>query len=403
MKKMSPVSVIIPAAGESRRFLKSKGASRATMNKLYAALGARPLIAHTLACFDALSEVQEIIVALPRGQEKYFRREILSSQKFRKPVFLVQGGATRAESVLNALKRVSKKSNYVCIHDGARPLVQASWLQMLLKNLNGCDGVVLGRPSVSTVKEYDPESGEIKRTLARHELFEAETPQLFKKEVLLQSYRILGARAFSATDDASLVEAIGGRVKAFAQTDPNIKVTTYQDLAIAENLAQCGRSQTLRFGSGFDRHRLVAKRPFFLGGVRIPSRVGPLGHSDGDPLLHAITDGILGAIGAGDIGDFFPDTSRRWKNANSSVFLKKAILLAREKGMQPAQLDATIFLERPKLSMHKKKIKMKLAQLLSLLPADVNVKAKTAEGLGAEGAGLAVSCQALVVLKSIHS
>ncbi len=393
---MSPVSVIIPAAGLGLRFRKSAN-DKVTL-KLYSKLGNKPLIAHVLSAFSTLPSVGEIVIAIEPNGEKRFRREILSQTNIKKPVILVRGGKTRAESVWNALKRVSKKSTHVCIHDAARPLIQAEWLTHLMKNLNGWDAVVLGRPVVPTVKVFDQRTGEIKRTLNRTELFEAETPQLIKKEALLKAYETLGSRAFQLTDDVSLIEATGGRVKAVTHSEPNIKVTTYSDLILARNLKE--GSAVLRFGLGFDRHRLVSKRPFYLGGIRIPSNVGPLGHSDGDPLLHAVTDAILGAIGAGDIGDFFPNTNKRWKNVKSERFLKEAIEMAKKKGIKPAQVDATIVLERPKLGTYKKKIQLHLAKLLSLSSTDVSIKAKTAEGLGPEGEGSAVSCQALVVLRS---
>jgi 2-C-methyl-D-erythritol 2,4-cyclodiphosphate synthase len=294
---------------------------------------------------------------------------------------------------------VSKKSRLVCIHDGARPLVEPGWIKQLVQSLNGTDGVVWGRNAVPTVKLFDPVTGEIKRTLKRSELFEAETPQLFKRTSLIKAYQALKERALQATDDASLIEATGGKVKAVTHSNLNIKVTTPQDLKVVKAVLGSGESN-LKFGLGFDRHRLIPKRAFYLGGLRIPSKVGPVGHSDGDPLLHAITDAILGAIGAGDIGDFFPDTNKRWKNVKSTVFLKEAVKQAEKLGFRPIQVDTTIILERPKLGPWKKKIQAHLSKLLSVARDSVSVKAKTAEGFGPEGEGLAVSAQALVVLSS---
>ncbi|MBI3999119.1 MAG: 2-C-methyl-D-erythritol 4-phosphate cytidylyltransferase [Candidatus Omnitrophica bacterium] len=394
MRRSNGISVIIPAAGSGKRFQES--ASHPPVSKLYSRLQNQPLIAHTLRAFDSASSVREIIVALEPQGMKIFRRKVLSHLKLKKPLVLVSGGKTRAQSVWNGLKHVSKKSTHVCIHDAARPLVKSSWLTHLINHLNGWDGVVLGRGSVSTVKMFEPKTGEIQKTIDRSELFEAETPQLIKKEVLLKAYQTLGKQAFQATDDASLIESIGGRIKAVPCSESNVKVTTYSDLVLIKRMVE--PQPALKFGLGFDRHRLVSKRPFYLGGIRLKTSFGPLGHSDGDPLLHAITDAILGAVGAGDIGDFFPDTSRRWKNMKSTRFLKEAVRVAVEKGFLPLQVDATIFLERPKLGQAKKVIQAHIAKLLSLSPDEVSIKAKTAEGFGPEGAGQAVSCQALVVL-----
>jgi 2-C-methyl-D-erythritol 4-phosphate cytidylyltransferase/2-C-methyl-D-erythritol 2,4-cyclodiphosphate synthase len=268
-------------------------------------------------------------------------------------------------------------------------------LYRLVESLNGWDGVVLGRRAVPTIKLFEPGTGEIKRTLERTQLFEAETPQLFKKSSLIKAYRGLKERAFRATDDASLIEATGGKMKALAHSNLNIKVTTYQDLKVVKAIIG---EERLKFGLGLDRHRLIPKRIFYLGGLRIPSKVGPIGHSDGDPLLHAVTDAILGAIGAGDIGDFFPDTNKRWEKVRSVLLLKEAIKQANQKGFRPLQVDATIILERPKLGSWKKKIRTHLSKLLLIKKDNISIKAKTAEGLGPEGEGLAVSCQALVVL-----
>lgn len=157
----------------------------------------------------------------------------------------------------------------------------------------------------------------------------------------------------------------------------------------------------MRVGHGWDSHRLGPGRPFVLGGVTLPSEVGPLGHSDGDALLHALTDAVLGAAGLGDIGTHFPDTDPRWKGKESAHFLEAAVAWAAERGLRPVNADATVILERPKLGPHRAAIVAKVAELLDL-PADrVNLKAKTAEGLGPVGEGLSVECHAVVLLAPV--
>lgn len=154
----------------------------------------------------------------------------------------------------------------------------------------------------------------------------------------------------------------------------------------------------MRVGHGWDSHRLGPDRPFVLGGVPLPSEVGPLGHSDGDALLHALTDAVLGAAGLGDIGTHFPDSDPRWKGKDSAHFLEAAVAWAAERGLHPVNADATVILERPKLGPHRAAIVARVAELLDL-PADrVNLKAKTAEGLGPVGEGLSVECHAVVLL-----
>lgn len=398
-QKSNGVSVIIPAAGLGERFNKSRADLKtAAIPKLFVPLKNQPLILHVLKEFGSSPSVREIILSIDSKSKQLFQK-ILTGVKFKKPVSLVNGGKTRAESVWNALKRISPKSEYVCVHDGARPLFKASWLEQMLSHMNDWDGLVLGRSAVPTIKVFDPASGEINETLNRKSLFEAETPQLLKKDVLINAYQTLGKRAFGATDDVSIIEAAGGRTKVVMHQEPNIKITTYQDLKIARSLM--GDETTMRFGFGFDRHRLIPGRPLLIGGVRIKSSLGSLGHSDGDALFHAVTDAILGAIGAGDIGDFFPNT-KRWQNKKSEIFLVEAIQLAAKRGLKLVQMDSTIILERPRLGNQKLKIKKHLTKLLSLSEDKVSVKAKTAEGLGPEGEGRAISAQALVVLGSIE-
>ncbi len=387
------ISVIIPAAGTSSRFQTNKGTF---FSKLFEELDGKPLILHSILTLGSISDVSEIVIPTHPKLKKELG-VLIRKFKVGCRIKIVNGGKTRAESVWFALKQISSGSSHVMIHDGARPLVRSEWIKQLTKNLNGNDGVVLGRMAVPTIKRLSENSTEINETLNRRELFEAETPQLFKKEILLSAYRQIGERAFQATDDSSLVELIGGSVKAVLHEGSNLKITTKEDLVLARNMKES--VSDIRFGLGFDRHRLVSKRPFYLGGIKIPSLVGPLGHSDGDPLLHAVIDGMLGALGLGDIGDFFPDTSKRFKNIPSTLLLREAQKLILKKGFKVSQIDATVFLERPKLGPHKKKIQKHLSKLFDLDISKVGIKAKTAEGLGAEGAGEAVSAEALVVLK----
>jgi 2-C-methyl-D-erythritol 2,4-cyclodiphosphate synthase len=154
----------------------------------------------------------------------------------------------------------------------------------------------------------------------------------------------------------------------------------------------------MRVGHGWDSHRLGPGRPFVLGGVSLPSETGPLGHSDGDALLHALTDAVLGAAGLGDIGSHFADTDPRWEGMESEHFLKAALAWAGERSLHPLNADVTVILEKPKLGPHRQAIVARLAELLELPVERVNLKAKTAEGLGPVGEGLSVECHAVVLL-----
>lgn len=392
-RKKKPIfSVVIPAAGESSRFGRQ---NKRFVSKLLLGLSGKPVLERSLAVFRSLPEVREIVVAAHPKLARVLRRDKAVEWAGKKPVKIILGGRTRGESVWLGLRRTSKKTSHVIIHDGARPLVRPEWVAGAISALNGADGVVLGRSVIPTMKRVKRD-GEILETVNREELFEAETPQVFKKDVLLDAYKRLGPAAFGLSDDAALVELAGGTVKAFLHQGTNLKITTPGDLELAERMISGGGQ--MRFGLGFDTHRLVNGRIFFLGGIRLKAPFGPLGHSDGDPLLHAVIDGMLGAAGLGDIGDLFSDRNPKWKNISSFVLAEKTHKLLNENGLRVFQIDATVFLEKPKLGDSKRKIALHLAKLFSLPPARVSVKAKTAEGLGPEGRSEAVSAQALVVL-----
>lgn len=385
------ISVLIPAAGSGSRFKQKK-------SKLEALLGGRPVIWHSLAQFREIKGVQEIVIATQPTFRKFLDAQV-RSLKLPFSVKIVKGGKTRAESVHRALQGASKKSDYVLIHDGARPLVKPEWIRKLIREINGADGAVLGRSVFSTIKRFSPVNREILETVDRQTLFEAETPQFFKKSALEQAYKTLNSCAFHATDDASLIELTGGDVRAVCHEGSNLKITTTSDLELAEKMLSA-TPENFRFGLGLDRHRLAKGRAFHLGGVRLKSDFGPVGHSDGDPLLHSIIDGMLGALGLGDIGDFFPDSSSRYKNIKSSILAKKALKLIESKGFSVYQIDATVILDRPKLGPSKKAICMSLSKIFNLPISKVSCKAKTSEGVGPEKMNQAVSAEALVVLRT---
>jgi 2-C-methyl-D-erythritol 4-phosphate cytidylyltransferase/2-C-methyl-D-erythritol 2,4-cyclodiphosphate synthase len=264
---------------------------------------------------------------------------------------------------------------------------------------------------VPTLKRVTSRNGQVVETVSRENLFEAETPQLVRRSFLLKAYR-LNPHAYRATDESSLVESLGGRVKVLAHTGWNVKVTTPEDLKLAEAYYHRGQSPKkgtvpfcvafgFRIGFGRDTHRLVPGRPFYLGGIHLPFEKGTLGHSDGDALLHAIADALLGALGLGDIGEWFPSSNPRFKDMRSEKMVEKILKETRRKGWQPERIDTVVLLEKPRLTPHKKKIQKKIARLLGISSEAVSIKAKTQEGLGPEGEGRAVTCEALVLLRRL--
>ena len=390
------VSLIIAAGGEGRRFREGwKSKDKDSLGKIFQPLAGKPLLAHALDSFRGFPQIREIIMAVPRGTESWIKKNILAKHR-NSSVRLVQGGKTRAASVLNALQKTSSQSEWVAVHDGARPFPPRQALTQLFQKSHEADAVILARPVVPTLKRVRPGNGRVVETVDRSSLYEAETPQLVRRASLLKAYE--NQNALAATDESSLIESMGGRVKILSHSGWNVKVTTPEDLQLAEMYYGRGEGK-IKIGFGKDTHRLVKGRKFYLGGVRIPYELGALGHSDGDALLHAVTDALLGASALGDIGEWFPDKNPKNKNIRSEKIFKKVLEEIYKKDWTPVQVDTVIILEKPKLGPLKKKIKLNLQKLLKLDGESVSVKAKTMEGLGPEGEGLAVTCEAVAVLK----
>ena len=396
------VSLIIPAAGLGSRFQqslsgreKTKGSFR---SKLCYQLGGEPVLLRTLKAFAKIPQIRETIVAVSpemRPEIRHWMRQL----KDRKVKWIL-GGKTRAASVLKALKKTSPRTEWAMVHDGARPLVSETSIKKVLRAAKGWDGVILARKVIPTIKKVLTVDGRIQETVDRDTLYEAETPQMVRRDVLVKAYQ-QNPKALEATDEAGLLEQIGARVRVVPHGDWNPKVTTLQDLLLAKSMTEKKNVQEVRVGIGFDTHRLVKGRKFYLGGIVIPSPKGSLGHSDGDVLLHALTDAILGAIGAGDIGEWFSDRDPKYKNMRSPYFLKSVLAEAERQGWAPYHADTNILLEAPKLYSHKARMRKSVAKCLGLPEKDVSIKARTREGLGPEGEGLAVTCEAVVSMKRV--
>ncbi|MBN1688337.1 MAG: 2-C-methyl-D-erythritol 2,4-cyclodiphosphate synthase [Candidatus Omnitrophica bacterium] len=394
------VSLIVAAGGSSLRFRESlirrgtKHGKESEAGKLFQWLAGKPVLVHSLLAFKKIPQIQETFVAIAPALKKPLEKVL--KQEGLVHVRVVRGGKTRAESVWNALRRTRTNHDWVMVHDGARPLVNSETIRKVLRAAKHADGVVLASKVVPTIKEVDS-AGTIQQTVDRTVLREAETPQLVKRDLLIRAYRKV-PNAMKATDEASLLELIGRCVKVITHEDWNPKITTLADLERAKGYIE-GEENPIFYGLGFDSHKLALGRPFYLGGVRIPYAKGALGHSDGDALLHAITDAILGAIGEGDIGEWFSDRDPRWKNVRSGRLLRKVVARADEKGWRTEHVDSVIILQKPKLSPYKEKIRKKIASDLSIPPARVSVKAKTMEGLESMEGGDVVICEAIVSMR----
>ncbi|MFZ5803192.1 MAG: 2-C-methyl-D-erythritol 2,4-cyclodiphosphate synthase [Candidatus Omnitrophota bacterium] len=397
------IGVVIAAGGRSSRFKKSllgleMGHRIAgAVDKLLAPFRGQPLIVETVRSFLEVGEIEEIAVAVPRRLLKRVRSlfQHLRGTKIR----VVTGGKNRSESVLAGLQAMSSRISWVMVHDGARPLISKRAIRKLLRYArpNAKAGAILAKKVVPTLKEADPRGKAVVRTVDRSCLWEAETPQLFRIDLLRKAFRNRKERSL-ATDEAMLMEENGTSVLLVENKDWNPKVTTSQDLALIRACQEGQLRREFRNGFGKDLHRLVGGRPLWIGGVRVPAPVGSLGHSDGDVLIHALIDALLGAIGEGDIGEHFPDSGLRWKNADSRVLLKKTLQKIKSFGWKVDAIDSVVSLERPKLRSYKQAIRKALGRCLELPVEQISVKAKTGEGLGEIGKGLAIAAEVLVTV-----
>jgi 2-C-methyl-D-erythritol 4-phosphate cytidylyltransferase/2-C-methyl-D-erythritol 2,4-cyclodiphosphate synthase len=386
------VSALVPSAGRGKRIRKEAGGG---LPKQYLKVGGVPILARTLAALNAVPEIKEIIVASAPEFSAEIRR-LASDYGIQKLKRVVRGGRTRTDSVYEALRRSSRRWPYALIHDGVRPFLSARAIGRFLAAVRKSryPAWVVGRPVVPTIKEV--RGNRVVRTVDRAAIWEIETPQVFAKKTLRSAYRFYRRDPFSATDDAALVERAGETVRIFPLRENNMKITTPDNLETARKYF--GREEW-RTGWGEDRHRLVPGRALYLGGLKIASDFGARGHSDGDVILHAVTDALLGALGLGDIGDFFPDTDPRYRGAASRKFVEGALERVQRLGYEVANVDTTLILESPKLGPSKKMIRKNLALILKLTEDRVGVKAKTAEGLGPEGRGEAIEAHAVVTLR----
>jgi 2-C-methyl-D-erythritol 4-phosphate cytidylyltransferase/2-C-methyl-D-erythritol 2,4-cyclodiphosphate synthase len=395
------VSAIIAAGGRGLRL-------GGVVPKQLIDLAGRPALERSVATFLAHPEIDEVVVALPAelaaDPPPYLRGTP-------KAVRIVAGGQRRQDSVANAFAVVSAESDLVVVHDAARPFASAELISRTIAAALEAGAALAALPARDTVKRAaDPDARAahrepalfVQETLPRQSIYLAQTPQAFRRDVLKDALALSEASA-DATDEATLAERAGHRVRLVEGEPGNIKLTLAEDLTIADAIArrQSHRPAIMaRVGTGYDLHRLVSGRRLVLAGIPIPSAVGALGHSDADVVCHAVTDAILGAAGLGDIGHHFPDTDSRWKDADSLRLLGRAVTLARAEGYEVANLDVTVVLERPKVRDHVDAMRQSLAAVCGVDASAVSIKGKTNEGVDAVGRGEAIAAHAVALLRA---
>jgi len=294
--------------------------------------------------------------------------------------------------VRHAFHRIDARTDIVVIHDAARPLVTDAVIRRAIDGAIATGAAIAAVQARDTVKRGDA-AGRIIATLSRDEIYLAQTPQAFRVDVLRDALAVGG----DATDEAALAERAGHVVQLVDGDPRNLKITTPADLEMAERLLGAGAA-AMRIGNGYDLHRLVDGRPLILGGVHIPFGKGLLGHSDADVICHAITDAILGAAGAGDIGRHFPDTDVVWKDAASLDLLSRAAAIVLAAGFAVINVDVVVIAQQPRLAPHADAVRASVAGALGCDPSQVSVKGKTNEGVDSIGAGESIAAHAVALL-----
>ena len=381
---MSSVYALVVAAGQGSRF----GGSRP---KQYLPLGGATILRHAVAALGQHKRVANVMVAIRPDDRALFDSSVVGL-----PVMPpVAGGPTRQESVRLGLEALATyRPHRVLIHDGARPFPDRQLVDRIIDGLDGATAAIPCLPLRDTIKRA--EGRIIRETVDRFALWRAQTPQGFHFDAILAAHRAAVGREL--TDDAAVAEAAGLTPLIVDGSEDNLKVTTAEDLAAAERLL-AARQGDVRVGQGFDVHPFVPGDYLWICGVRVPHDMSLAGHSDADVGLHALTDAVLGAIGAGDIGMHFPPSEPRWRGAPSDQFLSHTADLVRARGGAVAAVDVTIICERPKVAPHRAAMVERIAAIMGITPDRVSVKATTTEKLGFTGRAEGIAAQAVATVR----
>ncbi|MDD2430157.1 MAG: 2-C-methyl-D-erythritol 2,4-cyclodiphosphate synthase [Firmicutes bacterium] len=359
-------------------------------NKVLLPFRGKPLLYYSVKAFAELKQFTTLVLVVREGEEEKVEelvREFMNEKK----IILCHGGKTRGESVFSGLKALSKYNpQKVLIHDGARPFVSEEVILRVLDNIKPNLAVTPGVMVSDSLRKID-KNGSIIEVIDRSLVCAVQTPQGFMYDELYRKHQNIneGQQFAEVTDDAQLFDK-----QVLVEGDSkNIKITTRGDYDMY-NVTETG----IRVGQGFDVHSMVSGRELIIGGVKIPSTKGLLGHSDADVLVHAIIDAILGACSLGDIGEHFPDTDNIYKNISSLDLLKIVKVLIDQQGKRVVNVDATILAQAPKLSPFKAEMEENIASILNVSKQQVNIKATTTEKLGFVGRSEGIAAMAIVAV-----
>jgi 2-C-methyl-D-erythritol 4-phosphate cytidylyltransferase/2-C-methyl-D-erythritol 2,4-cyclodiphosphate synthase len=377
------VIALIVAAGRGTRL----GGDRP---KQYRLLGGKAMLRHGVEAFLTDPQVDATYVVI-HPDDRALYDEAVAGLSLPPPIL---GGARRQDSVLKGLETLpGTPDTRVLIHDAARPFVSSRLIGAVLEGLDRAPAAIPALPLADTLKRA--QGGYVSETLPREGLYRAQTPQGFHLSALLDAHRRAGAA--DVTDDAALMEKTGHAVALVEGEEAAFKVTTKDDFRRAEIML--GHNRETRVGSGFDVHRFTAGDHIMLCGLAIPHAFGLEGHSDADVGLHAIVDAILGALAEGDIGQHFPPSDPRWKDAPSRLFLAEAAARVKARGGRILHIDLTVLCEAPRIGPYREAMAESVAAILGLSPRRVAIKATTTEKLGFTGRREGIAAQAVATLE----
>ena len=359
---------IILAGGESKRF-------NSKIPKPYQLYKNKPLLLHSIDRAKNYGKFNKIVLVINKKHKSHIAKLKI------KDIKIITGGSSRAESAFKALESIKNYNiKNVLIHDAARPNFSVKLLDKLYKEIKTNDCVI---PAIQTTDSIKQKTSKIITNLIRENIYLIQTPQAFNYKKL---YALQNNIGINVTDDSNLFVKAGKKIKIIKGEINNNKITINSDIKF---------KNVFKYGLGFDVHRLVPNKKLYLGGIKIPSPIGTLGHSDGDPVLHAVTDAILGACNMGDIGEKFSDKNKRFKNIRSTILLNKIMDEVKIKGYLINNIDINIITQKPKIQKYKKKKKNCIAKICGILPVQINIKGKTTEKLGVIGKEKAIACEVI--------
>ena len=367
--------LILLAAGESKRL-------KSTVPKPFLKVNGKSLLELSYESFDSVNKIKKTVIVYNKKHKKYLSKLYLGD------ALKIIGGKTRQESTFIALKKIKKMNcQKVLIHDAARPNPSKKFINQIINKLKNNHAVIPAIKTNDATKRI--EKNLIFKNIQRESLAFSQTPQGFTFNKIYKKHKENINQSFD--DDSALFTNNGEKVLVVKGSKANFKITDKEDFDIFKSL----KKNKTYFGIGFDIHRLVKKRKLYLGGIKIPFSLGLKGHSDSDPVLHALIDSLLGACRLGDIGKLFSDKNKKYKNIRSTLLLKKVVELVKSKNFSINNIDINIVAQKPKIKKYSKKMTQTISKLCKINPNQINIKGKTAEKLGLIGKGKAIASEVI--------